>query len=157
MDIQVASNFERYLYYRVEENPERLRAAMETFARQGRLDLDGAQEADPLIVGGRGDTEATLATIREYAARYRYTLDPHTAVGVHAASAHLDPAEPMICLATAHPAKFPDAIRRATGGKEPRQPLLEALAELPTRCEQTPADVAAVRRFVAERIGGAHG
>ncbi len=156
MDIQVASNFERYLYYRLGGDPRQLRAAMEGFARAGALALDAAEPDDGLIAAGRGDTEATLATIRDYAARHRYTLDPHTAVGVHAAGAHLDPREPMICLATAHPAKFPDAIRRATGEPAVRHPLLDALESLPTRCDVIGADADAVRAYVAKRIDASH-
>ena len=131
MDIQVASNFERYLYYRVGEDPARVRELMAEFARTGRFQLPGA---DPLIVAGRGDTAMTLDAIRRYWREHHYLLDPHTAVGVAVAERLADAAVPTLCLATAHPAKFPDAIRQALGEDLARHPTLEALKSLPVRC-----------------------
>ncbi|MCD6303527.1 MAG: threonine synthase, partial [Planctomycetes bacterium] len=118
MDIQVASNFERYLYYRLGEDPRALREAMEQFERTGSLDVPQCcpGRVDPHIVAGAADDEQALETIRAYHERHGCLLDPHTAVGVCVAE-RLIPAggEPIVCLATAHPAKFPEAIRRATG------------------------------------------
>ncbi len=153
MDIQVASNFERYLYYRAGADATRVRSLMDGFHRTGRLSLDDGR--DPLLVAGRGDTAATLAAIGACHARYGYLLDPHSAVGYHVSGAHLDDAIPMICLATAHPAKFGDAIAQATGGDLAHHPLLDALETAPTRCTTVPADAGAVRAFVAEKVGAA--
>ena len=101
----------------------------------------------------RGDTAATLATIKNYWEKHGYLLDPHTAVGVHVASAHLCHEVPMICLATAHPAKFGEAVARATGDSSlVRHPILDALAGLPTRCEILPPDTATIRAFVQNAI-----
>jgi threonine synthase len=146
MDIQVASNFERYLFDRVGGDAAQLRALMEQFGREGRLRVAGC---DPLFAAGVGDTAATLATIKRYHEQYDYLLDPHTAVGVHVAEQFLDPEAPMICLATAHPAKFSAAIQQATGQDLAHHPILDALADLPTRCTTLPAEVAAVRDFIA--------
>jgi threonine synthase len=145
MDIQVASNFERYLFDRVGGDAARLRALMAQFAREGKLKVEGH---DPLFVAGVGDRAATRATIRKYHEQYGYLLDPHTAVGVHVAEQFLDPEAPTICLATAHPAKFGDAIREATGQNLAHHPILDALADLPTRCTRLPAEAAAVRDFI---------
>jgi threonine synthase len=147
MDIQVASNFERYLLDRLGGRPEAVREAMRAFDRAGALEVPVAPGApvDPLFAAGAGDTAATLDEIRGTWERHGYLLDPHTAVGVRVARAHLDPAEPMICLATAHPAKFPDAIRRATGRDLARHEILDRLAGAPTRSETVPAEEAAVR------------
>jgi len=153
MDIQVASNFERYLYYRVGEDPARLSALMEDFAATGTLHLDdGARaERDGRFEAGVGDTQATLDTIRMFADRYDYLLDPHSAVGVHVGLEHLDDDEPTICLATAHPAKFPDAVRRALGRDAAHHPVIDELQHLPTRCDTLDADPATVRRYIERR------
>ncbi|MGB2820644.1 MAG: threonine synthase, partial [Phycisphaerae bacterium] len=87
MDIQVASNFERYLYYRTGGDPARLREMMAGFAATGRLQVDvpDGQPVDPQIASGSADEEQTLETIRRYHAEHGRLLDPHTAVGVSVA------------------------------------------------------------------------
>jgi len=163
MDIQVASNFERYLYYRLGEDPAALRRHMEAFGRDGALALevgDGPVDAD--IAAGAATTEDVLSAIGRVWRQHRYLLDPHTACGWSvaerlspAAAAHAPgAAEPVLCLATAHPAKFPDAIRQATGENLARHPRIDELMDLPTRCENLPNDVAAVRAFIEAHAGG---
>ncbi len=150
MDIQVASNFERYLYYRLGCDSAQLSELMRTFADTGSIELtDGPDE---LFVAGVGDTEATLATIRAYEERTGYLMDPHTAVGVHVAEAHLDPDEPVICLATAHPAKFGAAIEKAIGRDIAHHSVLDSLHNMPTRCETMPASAAEVKALVARTL-----
>ena len=153
MDIQVASNFERYLYFRLGGDAERLRALMQTFGQTGRLQLPlpPGETVDDLFRAGVGDTANTLATIQRYWKEHRYLLDPHTAVGVAVGERHLTAEVPMICLATAHPAKFPQAIRDATGEDLAHHPALDALADAPTRCDRLPNDEKAVRAYVAAR------
>ncbi len=151
MDIQIASNFERYLYYRLGEDAAALREAMERFGREQRLSVPVGTEGvvDPLFVAGVGDTASTLATIRRYHEEQGYLLDPHTAVGVHVGEQHLEDGVPMVCLATAHPAKFSEAITDAIG--EPaRHKILDALEGKPTRFEPLPSDIDAVREFIAQ-------
>lgn len=153
MDIQVASNFERYLYYRIGENPERLTDLMREFSQTGRLRIEKGPDGkvDPLFVAGVGTTQDTLNVIKRYYERYKYLLDPHTAVGVHVAEQHLSRTDPTICLATAHPAKFSEAIRQATGRNDlARHDLLEKLRDAPTRCAVLPADVNAVKEFIRQ-------
>jgi threonine synthase len=154
MDIQVASNFERYLYYRLGESAETVRVLMKSFAATGRLLLPQEEDAsiDDLIVAGTGNTEATLATIRELQAEHNYLLDPHSAVGVSVGRQFMQDGEPMICLATAHPAKFPAAIEQATGEDLARHEVIDALADLPTRSDEVPADAMTVRTYMAARI-----
>ncbi len=153
MDIQVASNFERYLFYKAGGDPAVLEGLMQDFARTGSLRLPGHEEGsvDPLFAAGVGDTASTLAAIRRYHAEHGYLLDPHTAVGVHVAEPLRREGVPMICLATAHPAKFPQAIRDATGLDLAHHPRLDALRDVPTRCDTLPNDEAAVRAYVAAR------
>ena len=131
MDIQVASNFERYLYYRVGQNPETVRTLMRTFAETGAITLDDG--GDTHFAAGRGDTAATLDAIARYHRQHNYILDPHTAVGVSVAEQNQLPGVPMICLSTAHPAKFAAAIQRALGADLAHHPTLDALVNLPTR------------------------
>jgi threonine synthase len=154
MDIQIASNFERYLYYLEGESPERVRALMAQFQQEGRLHVENYDDIarEGLFVAGEGDTAATLATIREYHERYGYLLDPHTAVGVYVGTQHQSAEEPMICLATAHPAKFSDAITQATGQDLAHHPLLDALEGASTRKTHVAASASAVRDIVTGRI-----
>jgi len=156
MDIQVASNFERYLYYRADGNTDQVRSWMRDFKATGSISLtpDGEPLDDPVMVAGRGDTEATLATIRNYWERHNYLLDPHTAVGVHVAAQFADAAAPTICLATAHPAKFGNAILQATGKDLAHHPLLDGLKGLPTRLTRLPADQTVVAAHIAKVLGG---
>ena len=153
MDIQVASNFERYLYYLAGEDAAVLKRWMTEFKASGSLKPNVATQT--CIVAGRGDTETTLATIRDYWETYRYLLDPHSAVGVAVGSRFLNAAVPMICLATAHPAKFGDAIMRATGKDLAHHPILDALSELPTRVQVVPANKEAIAAIVKAAIAGA--
>ena len=148
MDIQVASNFERYLYYLADENAATLKGWMETFKQTGALKTGLADHA--CVAAGRGDTAMTLAAIKTYWEQHRYLLDPHTAVGVAVAQKFLSDTAPMICLATAHPAKFGDAIVRATGQDLAHHPILDALMHLPTRVDVIPAD----KDIVANIISG---
>ncbi len=154
MDIQVASNFERYLYEMLGRDSVRTSAAMGSFAREGRLDLsESFGEGARLIAGGRADTAATLRTIRETYIKEGYLLDPHTAVGVAVGDEFKREGDPLVCLATAHPAKFTDAIVEAIG-IEPRHPVLDALQNAETRCEGIANDVEAVRAFLVKHLDG---
>ncbi len=154
MDIQVASNFERYLYYRSGEDAYVLRDLMTAFSKSGRLTVAPLPDGriDDLISAGSANTAETLATIRKFHEAHGYLLDPHTAVGVHVAEQHRHKGEPMICLATAHPAKFSQAIQDATGHDLAHHPILDALTDLPTRCTVLPASKDAIRRHMERAI-----
>ncbi len=154
MDIQRASNLERYLYYRVGKRADRVRSLIAELHARGEFQIEtfGPEGVDALFCAGAADTDQTLETIRWCYDAFGYLLDPHTAVGVSVARAHLDPSEPMICLATAHPAKFGEAIRRATGKNVAHHSAVDALQGLATRRVLLPASVSAVRTYV-EGIG----
>jgi len=154
MDIQVASNFERYLYYRVGEDSTRLRNLMDEFRvlKSISVEQDNGEAGDYSIAAGVGTTDQTLVTIRENYERYGYILDPHTAVGVHVANSFLDDDEPMICLATAHAAKFPAAILDATG-ETATHDLLDGILDVPSRCVTVPDDSKSVREYIAKHGG----
>lgn len=151
MDIQVASNFERYLYYRLGEDPGRVRELMTGFSQTGSLAVplrDGT--VDPLFRAGVGDTRRTLQTIHRYHALHSCLLDPHTAVGVYVGEQFAEKDAPTICLATAHPAKFPKAILDAIGRDVARHPILDALKNKPARSVTLPANEAAIRAYVEQ-------
>lgn len=151
MDIQVASNFERFLFYHCDQCPKTLREMMAAFAATGELHVSGPM--DPLFKARAVHADETLATIRRYWQEHGYLLDPHTAVGVAAGEA-LRTEAPLICLATAHPAKFPEAVREAVGEDVAHHPAVDALQGLPTRSLELPADVQAVKAFIRQAAGG---
>ena len=98
----------------------------------------------------RVDEDATIATISEYY-REGYLLDPHTAVGVKAAEDFIHEGTPMICLATAHPAKFGDAVEKAIGHQPDLPPVLANMNDRESRCEVLAAEVETVRSYLVER------
>jgi len=152
MDIQVASNFERFLYYHLDSDPAALAAFMRTFADGGCAALP-APPSDEAFSATAVSEEETLAAIRDTHARCGYLLDPHTAVGV-AAHRHLPCDGPAVCLATAHPAKFPDAVNRALGADLAHHPTLDALSGLPTRSTTVPAELDAIRAVLRRGAAG---
>ena len=150
MDIQVASNFERFLFYYFGEDSQRLRGFMSDFAATGRAGLGAAPETS-LFAAVAIDQTQTLAVMRDINARFDYVLDPHTAVGVAAAQQLCVADEPVLCIATAHPAKFPDAVNQATDTM-PTHPSLDALSGLPQRKRSLRADLSTVKRHLAKSV-----
>ena len=156
MDIQVASNFERFLFDLMDRDAARVSQQMAAFQDTGELALDAGAlgAARDVFAGFRLDDEGTLAEIRRIFEATGELIDPHSAVGVAGGAAHRgDPAIPMVSLATAHPAKFPDAVTRATGRAPALPAQLADLMERPERYEVLPNELAAVERFVRDRLG----
>ncbi|MCC7275050.1 MAG: threonine synthase [Alphaproteobacteria bacterium] len=154
MDIQVSSNFERLLFELFDRDGPALAAAMGAFRRDGRLVLADARwrRARALFDGHRVDDAATLATIRRIWQSTGEILDPHSAIAVATAEAcRRDPTQPMVALACAHPAKFPDAVERATGLRPALPGRLADLMTRPERVAVLPNDLATVEEFVAAR------
>jgi len=152
MDIQVASNFERYLYYLFNEDAGRLREAFAAFAKTGRMEFT-AEELKRVRAEFSSctiDQAGTLKTIADFHRETGYLLDPHTAVGVGAALEKVQ-GVPVICLATAHPAKFPDAVKQATGVEPPQPKSIQGIDKLPSRCTVMAADLAKVKAFIMEK------
>jgi threonine synthase len=149
MDIQAASNFERYLYYLLDKNSDRTTEAMHEFAETGRLDLSSYSDQIKRDFGAVAVSEEDVeATIRDFRQDHGYLLDPHTAVGVYAGLKHKQKNIPMICLATAHPAKFAETVQKATG-VEPEQPgVIQGLFDKETRCEVMAADRDTVKEYI---------
>ncbi|WP_407522566.1 threonine synthase [Methylobacterium oryzisoli] len=155
MDIQVSSNFERLLFEALDREPEELTRLMAGLKQSGAFTLPPAVLAR---VRAEFDAEAVpepavAAEIRDTHARTGQVLDPHSAIGVRAARRLLaaDPATPVVALATAHAAKFPDAVEAATGLRPRLPPHLAELMERRERFTVLPNEEAAVERFIRER------
>jgi threonine synthase len=149
MDIQVSSNHERLLFELGGRDGERTAELLQRFRGLGSVEVP----RDPRFDAASIDDAATLEVIRDLHARTGMLVDPHTAVGIGAARATWrDRDVPMVCLATAHPAKFPDAVERATGVRPPLPERLADLLERPERCDVLPADLAQVRAYVAAAV-----
>lgn len=149
MDIQAASNFERYLYYLTNCDTAQTKALMIDFLKAGKLDLsDQLGQIQKDFVSTAVSEEATLDAIHCFKQAHDYTLDPHTAVGVHAAFQHKTEGIPMVCLATAHPAKFAEAVERATGAPPVLPDALEGIENRPTRCEIMDADTETIKAYL---------
>jgi len=150
MDIQIASNFERYLYYLRGENGAAVKQDMDGFAATGRLDLSAFKARVAEDFRSRSvSEEETIQTIGDFHREHGYLLDPHTAVGVRAALELRDPQRPVVCLATAHPAKFGAAVARAIGSEPTLPPALADLTGKESRCAVLDADIAEIKAFVA--------
>lgn len=149
MDIQAASNFERYLYYLLDKDPARTADAMKEFAESGKLNLKNhSDHIKRDFAASSVSEEQVKKTIRKFKEQYGYLLDPHTAVGVHAALEHQQNNIPMICLATAHPAKFGETVEEATGQSPDLPAAIEGIYDRETRCEVMPADRETVKKFI---------
>jgi threonine synthase len=152
MDIQLASNFERYLYFLLDQDPAAVRSLMEQMARTGRLAVpaDKQRQVGELFSAIAVSEQDTLDCIKSTFQRSGYILDPHTAVGVKAAE---DDAS-AICLATAHPAKFDAAVHQAIGRHAAAPPSLQGLMDKPTRCALLDANDQAIKQFMQDTLAG---
>ncbi len=162
MDIQISSNFERLLFDLLDRDGTAVTEALNRFRAEGKFAVTDAQLARALAIfsGHRVDEAATMTTIADVWKGSLYLLDPHTAVGIGAAKAavasgRVDPSVPMVVLATAHPAKFPDAVEKATGRRPELPPRLSDLYVREERLSDLPNDLAAVQDFVTKRARAA--
>lgn len=152
MDIQVSSNFERALYLAYGQDAGAIRQLMEELKQGGFAISQGALEAlREQYASGRVSEEETLETIRAMRERTGEILCPHSAVGVAVAERHLEPGVPMVTLATAHSAKFPDAVERAIGVRPGLPPHMADLFDLPERLTRVENDVDALKSLILER------
>jgi len=156
MDIQVPSNFERLLFDLYDRDGPALSAAMTSFRETGALEVGAARHraACALFAGHRLDDAATKRTMREIHAETGMLVDPHSAIGIAAGRARRrDPEAPLVALATAHPAKFPDAVEAATGIRPALPARLADLYEREERYEVLPNALAAVRDHIRAEAG----
>jgi threonine synthase len=156
MDIQISSNFERLLFELYGRDGAQVVEAMARFRSEGSYTVDADRRGflHEHWSGRRIDDDETKAVIARIYERTGEVIDPHTAVGIGAAdAARRDPSVPLISLATAHPAKFPDAVEAAIGI---RPALPERLADLFERAEHydtVPNDLDAVRAYIDTTLG----
>ncbi len=144
MDIQVASNFERFLYYSVGRDPTRVREVMQTFKQTGEYRFERF-DRDTFSASRCADGEIS-GIIKQVYHKFGYIADPHTAC----AFKDIDPQRVSVVLSTASPAKFPDTIRSAIQ-IEPTHPTLEALKSRPVVKHRVRATPSAIRQFIDER------
>ncbi|MFZ4409369.1 MAG: threonine synthase [Paracraurococcus sp.] len=152
MDIQVSSNFERLLFELLGRDAAATAETMRRFRAEGRMPVPDAAwaKATGLFHGFTLSDEGTLAEIRHLWETAGYLADPHTAIGTAAARAHAPAAlgVQVVVAATAHPAKFPDAVERAVGLRPPLPARLADLYEREERFSVLPLGLAAVEDFV---------
>ncbi|HMT14229.1 MAG TPA: threonine synthase, partial [Aestuariivirga sp.] len=155
MDIQVSSNFERLLYLVHDGDAAALRRLMAGLSQSGSFTI-----AEPALTrlregfaSGATSEQETLATIRTLQEETGEVIDPHTAVACAVARRMMTDASPMVTLATAHPAQFPDAVEQATGLRPGLPPRLSGLLAAPERFTVLPNNAAAVKDHILARIG----
>jgi threonine synthase len=151
MDIQVSSNLERLLFDLHGRNGPRLAATMTQFRQTGRFQAPKETwgEVEGLFHAAALDDPGTLRVMGELYRRTGELIDPHSAIGIHAAEAcRADRAIPIVALATAHPAKFPDAVEQATGIRPELPAFLADLHDRPERMAGLPNALRAVQDYV---------
>ena len=154
MDIQVSSNLERLLFEIFGRSGATIAELMTEFRAEGTIDVESAQMR--LLAehwsAARVDDEETTATIADVFTRTGMMIDPHTAVGV-AAARKVGRVSPMVVLATAHPAKFGDAVEKATGQRPDLPAHMHDLFERTERYEVLPNEFSTVRGFIENALG----
>ncbi|EAR49637.1 threonine synthase [Oceanicola granulosus HTCC2516] len=154
MDIQVSSNFERALFDAYGRDGAAVAQLMDELRGQGGFAISqGARESLAESFGsGMADEAATLARIRATRDATGELVCPHTAVGLEVADAAERAEAPMVTLATAHPAKFPDAVEQATGLRPPLPSRMADLYDRAERVAEVENDLAALQTLIRDRI-----
>ncbi len=162
MDISKASNFERFVYDLLGGDAARVASLFKKVETHGGFDLSGRAGSDGDefsrvdqfgFASGKSTHTDRLNTIRDADARYRLTIDTHTADGVKVAREYWEPEVPMIVLETALPAKFNETIREALGRDAERPAGFEHIESLPQRFDVMAPDVAEIKRYIAQHTG----
>ncbi len=156
MDIMVSSNFERMLFDLYDRDGATIKSLFENFKSSGSLilDEDALKGAQSLFSSYRLDDDETAEVIREVYESTEYLLDPHTAIGVQAArKTRNNKSTPMVCLATAHPAKFAEAIQKAGQGDDPDLPYhMKDLFDREENYSVLEDDITKVHEFMRSNI-----
>lgn len=158
MDIQVSSNFERLMFEMAGRDASRICSLMDEFSEKGEFTLS-ENELEPmrsLFHGIKIDEAETVARIKAEYAENNYIIDPHSAIALEAGMRMASKDVPMIVLATAHPAKFPDVVAQATGVSVPQPARLLSQLNEEERVVRLPNELAQVADYVREktRAGG---
>jgi len=156
MDISKASNFERFVYDLVGQDPERVKRLWSDLADGGQFDLsDGESLTRARALGfcsGRSTHSDRIATIRDVREAYGLVIDPHTADGFKVGRELRDPSVPLICLETALPTKFEDTIREALGVVPERPIGFEDLESREQHYDVMGVDAEALKRYIDRRV-----
>jgi len=149
MDIQVSSNFERVLFDVYDRDGGAVAQLMDELTTSGgfRISQGAVQRLRGLFASGRASEAETLAMIARARSETGELLCPHSAVAVHVAGDHLGPT-PMITLATAHPAKFPDAVQEASGIRPDLPPRMADLFDRPEQVTRVENDLVALQTLI---------
>ena len=152
MDIQISSNFERLLFDMNNRDGGATTEQLNRFRQTGKMSVEPDQFAKwiaPTFRAHRANDEETLAVMKRVYGESGMLVDPHTAVGIASAEACAEPGVPTITLATAHPAKFPDAVKKATGVHPALPEHVADLFDREERIVNLPNDLQAIEAFVA--------
>jgi len=152
MDIQISSNFERLLFDMNNRDGGVTTEQLNQFRQQGKLSVEPDQFAKwiaPTFRAHRANDAETLAVMKRIYGESGMLVDPHTAVGIASAEACAEPGVPTITLATAHPAKFPDAVKKATGVHPALTDHVADLFDREERIVNLPNDLQVIEAFVA--------
>jgi threonine synthase len=154
MDIQISSNFERLLFEAYDRDPAAIRSAMSGLKQSGAFEIkpEALKAIKREFRAGKATEKQVAATIRETLAETGYLLDPHTATGVFVAKKNARPGSPMVTLATAHPAKFPAAVKSACGIDPALPSWLADLMHREERFDILEPDLKTVEKFIGEHI-----
>ena len=158
MDIQVSSNFERLLFEASGRNAILIRNAMENLKQSGEFFIDDAilSKIRTLFSAGLSTETQTARMIDELYKESHYLADPHTAIAVKVAREHMEKTIPMVVLSTAHPAKFPDAVKKACGQTPELPEWLDGLMEKPERYETLENDEKLVKDYILKNSRACH-
>lgn len=150
MDIQVSSNFERLLFEMLGRDPNRCRAIMEEFRQTGFMAVphDAWEQIREIFRGYTLNDEQTSKAMHHFQQHSHYLADPHSAIGLATGAYYKESGTPMVAAATAHPAKFPDAVKTATGIYPELPPHLVDLFSREERYDVLPNDLARIKKAV---------
>ena len=153
MDIQISSNFERLLFESYGRDPEQVRTSMAGLKQSGAFELkpEALKAIRREFRAGRATEKQVAATIRDTLAATGYLIDPHTATGVFVARKHARPASPMVTLATAHPAKFPAAVKSACGIEPALPSWIADLMDREERFDILEPELKAIETFIDQK------
>jgi len=152
MDIQVSSNFERFLADLYGRDGDAIADLMGKLDSEGGFSVNMSLLNEGIFAAGRCDEEETLATIRRTLDDSAKLVDPHTAVGLAVGeSCRKNTDVPLVTLSTAHPAKFPDAVEKATGERPELPKHMADLFEREERLVDLPNDIGTIKSYIKER------
>ncbi|QDH17566.1 threonine synthase [Swingsia samuiensis] len=154
MDIQVSSNFERLLFELLDQDPVRCATIMKDFRQTGRMAVpqDAWMRMKESFDGMTLSDEQTSAAMRKFYAESLYLADPHSTIGLAVGKEFKEPGIPMVAAATAHPAKFPDAVKAATGLDPKLPPHLADLFEREERFDSLGNELATIQQAVRDHM-----